>query len=101
MLVLRFTKTHTLNRIINYSTLKIFRVFNFRRNAISTKINYGENFRIYGNTSGSQLPVAALSTVLIGVTTPCCPGPSLVSCSDHTPLWQRNGLVNEVGLLPE
>ena len=48
MLVLRFTKTHTLNRIINYSTLKIFRVFNFRRNAISTKINYGENFRIYG-----------------------------------------------------
>ena len=48
MLVLRFTKTHTLNRIINYSTLKIFRVFNFRRNAISTKINYGENFPIYG-----------------------------------------------------
>ena len=47
MLVLRFTKTHTLNRIINYSTLKIFRVFNFRRNAISTKINYDENFQIY------------------------------------------------------
>ena len=33
----------------NYSTLKIFRVFNFRRNAISTKINYGENFPIYGS----------------------------------------------------
>ena len=48
MLVLRFTKTHTLNRIINYSTLKIFSVFNFRRNAISTKIDYGENFPIYG-----------------------------------------------------
>ena len=48
MLVLRFTKTHTLNRIINYSTLKIFCVFNFCRNAISAKINYGENFQIYG-----------------------------------------------------
>ena len=35
--------------IVNYSTLKIFRVFNFRRNAISTKINYNENFPIYGN----------------------------------------------------
>ena len=48
MPVLQFTKTHTLNRIINYSTL-IFCVINFRRNAISTKINYGENFPIYGN----------------------------------------------------
>ena len=48
MLVLRFTKTHTLNRIINYifNAEKIFRVFNFRRNAISTKINYGKNFPI-------------------------------------------------------
>ena len=37
VLKLRFTKTHTLNRIINYSALKIFCVFNFCRNAISTK----------------------------------------------------------------
>ena len=41
-------ETHTLSGIINYSTLKLFRAFNFRRNAISTKINYGENFQIYG-----------------------------------------------------
>ena len=57
MLVLRFTKTHTLNRIINYSTLKIFRVFNFCPNATSTKINYGENFPIYGTFSEDCRPV--------------------------------------------
>ena len=42
----------------NYSTLKIFRVFNFRRSAISTKINYGENFPIYG-MNGSSICLAS------------------------------------------
>ena len=44
MLVLRFTKTHTLDRIINYSTLKyfvflIFVVMQYRRKLITAKIS--------------------------------------------------------------
>ena len=38
-----------LSRIINYLTLKNVSVFNFRRNAVSAKINYSANFPIYGS----------------------------------------------------